>query len=114
MVAATVFPRAIGFICWAIAPMLPTNPLERKPGKRMRELFDQLAGNSPLDPEEAVPRTTRTPQRKRFYEKATIAEADGGHAILLDGRPIRSPSGKQVIVPSQAIAEAVASEWNAQ
>ena len=43
----------------------------------MRELFDEVAGNSPLDPEEAVRRTTRTPQRKRFYAKAGVVEGDG-------------------------------------
>ena len=42
----------------------------------MRELFDEVAGNSPLDPEEAVRRTTRTPQRKRFYAKAGVVEGE--------------------------------------
>ena len=45
--------------------------------KRMRELFDEVAGKSPLDPEEAVRRTTRTPRRKRFYAQAGVAEAHG-------------------------------------
>ncbi len=80
----------------------------------MRELFDEAAGNSPLDPQEAVRRTTRAPQRKRFYAGADVAEADGGFAIRLDGKPIRTPSGKQVIVPSREIADAIAAEWNAQ
>ena len=59
-------------------------------------------------------RTTRAPQRKRFYADADVAEADGGFAIRLDGKPIRTPSGKQVIVPSREIADAIAAEWNAQ
>ena len=58
----------------------------------MRELFDEVAGKSPLDPEEAVRRTTRAPQRKRFYASAGVAEAAGGFAITLDGKPIRTPS----------------------
>ncbi|MGA7805339.1 MAG: ATPase, partial [Bradyrhizobium sp.] len=33
----------------------------------MRELFDEVAGQSPLDPQEKVRRAARTPQRKRFY-----------------------------------------------
>ena len=80
----------------------------------MRELFDEVAGQSPLDPQEAVRRATRAPQRKRFYKEADIAEADGGFAVTLDGRPIRTPSGRQVVAPTSSIAEAIAAEWNAQ
>jgi chaperone required for assembly of F1-ATPase len=80
----------------------------------MRELFDEVAGQSPLDPEEAVRRATRTPQRKRFYTSAGIAVADGGFAVTLDGKPIRTPSGRQVVVPASGIADAIAVEWNAQ
>jgi len=80
----------------------------------MRELFDEVAGKSPLDPEEAVRRTARAPRRKRFYKEAGWAEKEDGLAITLDGKPIRAPSGRPVIVPARAIAEAVAAEWNAQ
>ncbi|WP_426442278.1 ATP12 family chaperone protein [Bradyrhizobium genosp. P] len=80
----------------------------------MRELFDEATGQSPLDPQEAVRRHTRTPQRKRFYANAGIAEAEGGFSITLDGRPIRSPSGKPIVVPMRAIADAIAAEWSAQ
>ena len=80
----------------------------------MRELFDEVAGKSPLDPQEAVRRTTRAPQRKRFYASAGVAEADGGFAVTLDGKPIRTPSGRQVVAPTREIAEAIAAEWNAQ
>jgi chaperone required for assembly of F1-ATPase len=80
----------------------------------MRELFDEVAGQSPLDPQEAVRRTTRGPQRKRFYAGAGIGETKSGFAITLDGKPIKTPSGRQVIVPARAIAEAIAAEWNAQ
>ena len=80
----------------------------------MRELFDEVAGKSPLDPQEAVRRTTRVPHRKRFYAAAGVAEADGGFAITLDGKPIRTPSGRQVVAPTREIAEAIAAEWSAQ
>ena len=80
----------------------------------MRELFDEVAGNSPLDPQEAVRRTTRGPQRKRFYAAAEVGHADRGFSITLDGKPIKTPSGRQVIVPARPIAEAIAAEWNAQ
>ncbi len=80
----------------------------------MRELFDEVAGSSPLDPQEAVRRTTRGPQRKRFYAGAGVAEAEGGFSVTLDGRPIKTPSGHRVIAPARPIAEAIAAEWNAQ
>ena len=80
----------------------------------MRELFDEVAGHSPLDPEEAVRRATRVPRRKRFYKEAGIAAAGGGFAVTLDGKPIRTPSGRQVVAPTDAIAKAIAAEWNAQ
>jgi chaperone required for assembly of F1-ATPase len=80
----------------------------------MRELFDEVAGKSPLDPEEAVRRTTRTPRRKRFYGSVGIADAPGGFALLLDGKPIRTPSGRALVAPTREIAEAMASEWDAQ
>jgi chaperone required for assembly of F1-ATPase len=80
----------------------------------MRELFEEGAGPSPLDPEEAVRRQTRRPTRKRFYAHADVHETDGGFAVTLDGKPIRTPSGRQVAVPVKAVAEAVAAEWQAQ
>ena len=43
----------------------------------MRELFDEVAGKSPLDPEEAVRRATRVPQRKRFYKEAGVTATPG-------------------------------------
>ena len=67
----------------------------------MRELFDEVAGQSPLDPQEAVRRATRAPQRKRFYKEAGVAEAEGGFAVTLDGKPIRTPSGRQVVAPTR-------------
>ncbi len=82
--------------------------------KPMRELFEEGAGPSPLDPEEAVRRQTRRPPRKRFYAHADVLETDDGFAVTLDGKPIRTPSGRQVVVPVKAIAEAVAAEWQAQ
>jgi chaperone required for assembly of F1-ATPase len=80
----------------------------------MRELFDEVAGQSPLDPNESARRTMRATQRKRFYASAAAVEAEGGFAVTLDGRPIRTPSGKRMAVPRRDIAEGIAEEWNAQ
>ncbi len=80
----------------------------------MRELFDEVAGQSPLDPNESARRTMRASQRKRFYENAATNEVEGGFAVTLDRRPIRTPSGRQIVVPNRDVADAIAAEWNAQ
>jgi chaperone required for assembly of F1-ATPase len=80
----------------------------------MRELFDEIAGQSPLDPEEAVRRTMRRPRRKRFYASTGVVEDSDGFAITLDGKPVRTPSGRALTAPARAIAEAMAAEWDAQ
>jgi chaperone required for assembly of F1-ATPase len=80
----------------------------------MRELFDEVAGKSGLDPEEAVRRTTRGPQRKRFYAQADLTETPEGFAITLDGKQVRTPSGRPLVAPTRDIASGIAAEWNAQ
>ena len=80
----------------------------------MRELFDEVAGKSPLDPEEAVRRTTRGPRRKRFYSATGVTDAADGFAITLDDRSVRTPSGRPLVAPTREIAEAMAAEWAAQ
>ena len=52
---------------------------------------------------------------KRFYKEAIAAESGGeGLVILLDGRPVMTPASRQLALPSVALAEAVAAEWNGQ
>jgi chaperone required for assembly of F1-ATPase len=80
----------------------------------MRELFDEVAGKNPLDPQEAVRPASRVPRRKRFYGDVGVAGADGGFSITLDGKPIKTPSGRVVTVPVREIADAIAAEWSAQ
>jgi chaperone required for assembly of F1-ATPase len=80
----------------------------------MRELFDEVAGKSPLDPEEAVRRTTRGPRRTRFYANAGVVETPEGFAITLDDKPVRTPSGHALTAPTLQIADGIGAEWNAQ
>ena len=80
----------------------------------MRELFDDIAGQSEANPMEAARRSSRAVQRKRFYADAGVGEADGGYTVTLDGKPIKTPSGRTVIVPARSLAEMIAAEWNAQ
>jgi len=80
----------------------------------MRELFDEPAGKSTSDPLASARRSARGPQRKRFYASAGVDEAEDGYSVTLDGKPIRTPSGRQVNAPARSIAQTIAGEWNAQ
>jgi chaperone required for assembly of F1-ATPase len=80
----------------------------------MRELFDDVAGQSPVDPGESAKRSTRAPLRKRFYAAVAVKESKGGLTVTLDDKPIKTPSRKVVTAPNRAIAEAIAAEWEAQ
>ena len=51
---------------------------------------------------------------KRFYKDVSVASADGGWRVLLDERGIKTAAGAPQIVPTQALAEALAQEWAAQ
>lgn len=51
---------------------------------------------------------------KRFYTAVAAAEVDGGWQVTLDGRGVKSQGGKPQVVPSRALAEALAAEWDRQ
>ena len=50
---------------------------------------------------------------KRFWSEASVTEAGAGHGIALDGRAVKTPAKAPLIVPTRALAQAVANEWNA-
>lgn len=80
----------------------------------MRELFDEVYGQAGLDPEEAVRKSTRGPQRKRFYTRAGFNETADGFAITLDEKAVRTPSRNLLVAPTRGIAEKIVAEWDAQ
>jgi chaperone required for assembly of F1-ATPase len=51
---------------------------------------------------------------KRFYTQVAVEPAEGGFRITLDGRPIKTQGGAPQVVPTAALAEALADEWRAQ
>lgn len=51
---------------------------------------------------------------KRFYREATVAPAGTGWQVLLDGRAIKTVGKRDQIVPTRALAEALAREWAEQ
>ncbi|MBO9710259.1 MAG: ATPase [Caulobacter sp.] len=54
---------------------------------------------------------------RRFYKAAVAGPAQGeggGFAVLLDGRTPKSPAKSPLVLPTLALAELVAAEWEAQ
>ncbi|OYZ45079.1 MAG: molecular chaperone [Novosphingobium sp. 16-62-11] len=51
---------------------------------------------------------------KRFYKDVTVEAADGGFGVRLDGRAIKTVGGRPQVVPTRALAEALAAEWAGQ
>jgi chaperone required for assembly of F1-ATPase len=51
---------------------------------------------------------------KRFYKDVSVTAQDGGHAVLLDGKPVRTPGGNALALPTERLACAIVAEWRAQ
>lgn len=51
---------------------------------------------------------------KRFYQSAGISAAADGYGVALDGRPVKTPAKRDLLVPSAALAGAISGEWDAQ
>ncbi|RVE59373.1 hypothetical protein OJAV_G00188000 [Oryzias javanicus] len=59
--------------------------------------------------------STASTERKRFYQDVSISQGDDGlYEINLDRRKLKTPGGKLFTVPNEALAIAVATEWDAQ
>jgi chaperone required for assembly of F1-ATPase len=84
----------------------------------MRELFEGHQTDGPI---EAPRRSVRPKLRHRFYKAVTIVAVEGGdggqaggHAIRLDGKPVRTPRRRLLAAPAPELARALADEWAAQ
>lgn len=51
---------------------------------------------------------------KRFWQLAEAVACDGGFTVLLDGRGVKTPAKTPLVVPTLALAQEIASEWQAQ
>ena len=47
---------------------------------------------------------------KRFWKDVSVEAHEGGYGVSLDGRPIRTQGGHPQVVPTAALAEALAQE----
>lgn len=49
-----------------------------------------------------------------YWQSAQVEERDAGFAILIQEKPVKTPAKRDLILPTAALAEAVAAEWRAQ
>jgi chaperone required for assembly of F1-ATPase len=64
-------------------------------------------------PKGPITDTMMKPLIKRFYKTASVGEG-AFFQILLDGRVVRTPAKRALVLPTKAAADAVAAEWAAQ
>ena len=55
----------------------------------MRERFDEVAGGHSI---RKLRHGGRVPQRKRFHANAAVIDTQGGFAVKLNGKLIRTPA----------------------
>lgn len=55
-------------------------------------------------------------KQRRFWKEASAAatDDDAGWTVLLDGRPVRTPAKARLLLPTEALAQELATEWAAQ
>lgn len=51
---------------------------------------------------------------KRFWKQALASPCDGGFTVTLDGRAVKTPAKRLLVLPTMAMAEVIATEWDAQ
>ncbi len=51
---------------------------------------------------------------RRFYRDVAVVAGPGGREVALDDRPVRTPARAPLLLPTAALADAVAAEWAAQ
>ena len=51
---------------------------------------------------------------KRFWKEVATSSGKNAFGITLDGKPIKTPAGAELLVPNANLAEAIAKEWNEQ
>ena len=49
---------------------------------------------------------------KRFWKTATAEACEGGFTVRLDGRAVKTPAKSAFVMPTLAMAEAAAAEWD--
>ena len=81
----------------------------------MRDLLNDLSeGLSHPDPIRRAQIQMKKPLPKRFYQTADVAPAEGGFAVTLDGKTVKTPARSPLVVPTEALARLIQREWDMQ
>ncbi|ACK51040.1 ATP12 ATPase [Methylocella silvestris BL2] len=96
---------------------------EKQPGNPARKTIRDDLARAPgeviaIDPVEMARRDLKKSLPRRFYSHAAAApcasSGEGAFALLLDGRPARTPARNPLALPTLEAAEAIAAEWERQ
>lgn len=81
----------------------------------MRDFLDDLdAQRETFDPVKKAREVSKQDLPKRFYTDVDAGLVEGEWRILLDGRPVKTPSKAVLAVPSRDLADCLVAEWDAQ
>ncbi|WP_350334677.1 ATP12 family chaperone protein [Coralliovum pocilloporae] len=81
----------------------------------MRDLLDDLdAQREAFDPVKKAREVSKQELPKRFYKDVSCDCVEGQWRVLLDGRPVRTPSKTLLAVPHRTLADKLVEEWSAQ
>ncbi len=81
----------------------------------MREdLTDFTQHLSDPDPVRRAQIAMKKPLPKRFYKEVGVRQGEGGFAVELDGRPVKTPARNALSVANAVLADRIAEEWRAQ
>lgn len=83
----------------------------------MRDILNDLEGGEHLSDPDPVRRAQiqmKAHLPKRFYKAASAAPVEGGFAVHLDGKPVRTPARALLSLPTEKAARLVADEFGAQ
>lgn len=74
-----------------------------------RSIFD--AAIAAIDPHEMARKDLRKNLPKRFWKEVTVSPVEGGFSVMLDGRPVRTPTRRAFVLPQATLTEQIAEEW---
>jgi chaperone required for assembly of F1-ATPase len=83
----------------------------------MRDMLSDLEAGRHLsdpDPTRRAQNQMRAPAARRFYTAVSVEREAEGFTVRLDGRAVRTPSGRTVVLPTERAARLVADEFAAQ
>ena len=53
-------------------------------------------------------------KQKRFWKSVHVVSSEAGYFIKLDDKILKTPAKRQMMLPTEALAKKVASEWDEQ